>query len=108
MTEILLLLAAVFLVAFGGLTAAIDAAYGVTSRADLADMAAEGRRTKALERIGADLDAHVNAIAFIRVLVEVTAAVLVTVAFTIMFENLWWATLAAAILMTGITFVLVG
>src|SRR5690606_36620113 len=27
---------------------------------------------------------------------------------TIMFENLWWATLAAAILMTGITFVLVG
>lgn len=108
MTEILLLLAAVLMVAFGGLTAAIDAAYGVTSRADLADMAAEGRRTTALERIGADLDAHVNAIAFIRVLVEVTAAVLVTVAFTIMFDNLWWATLAAAILMTGITFVLVG
>ncbi|WP_300267279.1 hemolysin family protein [Microbacterium sp.] len=108
MTEILLLLAAVLLVAFGGLTAAIDAAYGVTSRADLADMAAEGRRMTALERIGADLDAHVNAIAFIRVLVEVTAAVLVTVAFTIMFDNLWWATLAAAILMTGITFVLVG
>jgi CBS domain containing-hemolysin-like protein len=32
----------------------------------------------------------------------------VTVAFTIMFENIWWAMLAAAILMTGITFVLVG
>ena len=108
MTEILLLLAAVLLVAFGGLTAAIDAAYGVTSRADLADMAAEGRRTKALERIGEDLDAHVNAISFIRVLVEVTAAVLVTAAFTIMFDNIWWAMLAAAILMTGITFVLVG
>lgn len=108
MTEILLLLAAVLLVAFGGLMAAIDAAYGVTSRGDLAEMAAEGRRAQALERIAADLDAHVNAIAFIRVLVEVTAAVLVTVAFTIMFENLGWAMLAAAILMTGITFVLVG
>lgn len=108
MTEILLLLAAVLLVAFGGLMAAIDAAYGVTSRGDLAEMAAEGRRAQALERVADDLDAHVNAIAFIRVLVEVTAAVLVTVAFTIMFENIWWAMLAAAILMTGITFVLVG
>ncbi|MDP3951261.1 hemolysin family protein [Microbacterium sp.] len=108
MTEILLLLAAVLLVAFGGLMAAIDAAYGVISRGDLAEMAAEGRRAQALGRIAADLDAHVNAIAFIRVLVEVTAAVLVTVAFTIMFENIGWAMLAAAILMTGITFVLVG
>ena len=108
MTEILLLLAAMLLVAFGGLAAAMDAAYSVASRADLADMALEGRRTKALGRIGDDLDAHVNAISFIRVLVEVTAAVLVTAAFTIMFENIWWAMLAAAILMTGVTFVLVG
>ncbi|WP_426182646.1 hemolysin family protein [Microbacterium sp. TWP3-1-2b2] len=108
MTEILLLLAAVLMVAFGGLMAAIDAAYSVTSRGDLAEMATEGRRAQALGRIADDLDAHVNAIAFIRVLVEVTAAVLVTVAFTIMFENIWWAMLAAAILMTGITFVLVG
>ncbi|GAB3633577.1 hemolysin family protein [Microbacterium sp. AGC85] len=108
MTEILLLLGAVLLVAFGGLMASIDAAYSVTSRGDLAEMASEGRRAQALSRIADDLDAHVNAIAFIRVLVEVTAAVLVTVAFTIMFENLWWAMLAAAILMTGITFVLVG
>lgn len=108
MTEALLLIAALLLVAFGGLSAAIDAAYGVTSRADLADMAEEGSRAKALRSIAADLDAHVNAVSFIRVLVEVTAAVLVTVAFTIMFENIWWAMLAAAILMTGITFVLVG
>lgn len=108
MTEILLLVAAVLLVAFGGLMAAIDAAYGVTSRADLADLADEGRKAKALTRIAGDLDAHVNAVAFIRVLVEVTAAVLVTVAFSIMFENIWWAMLAAALLMTGITFVLVG
>ncbi|GEK87623.1 hemolysin family protein [Microbacterium aerolatum] len=107
MTETILLILAVLLVAFGGLTAAIDAAYGVTSRADLADMALEGRRAAALGRIADDLDAHVNAIAFIRVLVEVTAAVLVTAAFTIMFENIWWAMLAAAVLMTGITFVLV-
>ncbi|WP_417511481.1 hemolysin family protein [Microbacterium sp.] len=108
MTEILFLIAAVLLVAFGGLMAAIDAAYGVTSRADLDEMALEGRHSVALSRIADDLDAHVNAVSFIRVLVEVTAAVLVTAAFTIMFENVWWAMLAAAVLMTGITFVLVG
>ncbi|GAA1525325.1 CBS domain containing-hemolysin-like protein [Microbacterium ginsengiterrae] len=108
MTEILLLIGAVLLVAFGGLMAAIDAAYGVTSRADLEEMAIEGRQSVALDRIAEDIDAHVNAVAFIRVLVEVTAAVLVTVAFTILFENIWWAMLAAAVLMTGITFVLVG
>ena len=108
MTEILLLIVAVLLVAFGGLMAAIDAAYSVTSRADLADMALDGRNATALGRIADDLDAHVNAVSFIRVLVEVTAAVLVTVAFTLLFENIWWAMLAAAVLMTGITFVLVG
>ena len=108
MTESLLLIAAVLLVAFGGLMAAIDAAYGVTSRADLAEMALDGSRSEALDRIANDMDAHVNAVSFIRVLVEVTAAVLVTVAFTILFSNIWWAMLAAAVLMTGITFVLVG
>ncbi|MFB4351485.1 hemolysin family protein [Microbacterium sp. CR_7] len=108
MTAALLLAGAVLLVAFGGLMAAIDAAFGVTSRTDLEEMAAEGRNTKQLARIAADPDAHVNSVAFIRVLAEVTAAVLVTVAFTILIENNWLAMLAAAVLMTGITFVLVG
>ncbi len=38
---------------------------------------------------------------FIRILAETTAAVLVTVAFTILFDSIWWAMLAAAVLMTG-------
>jgi len=59
-------------------------------------------------RIAADPDAHVNAVAFIRVLAETAAAVLVTVAFSILIDNIWWAMLAAAVLMTGISFVLVG
>ncbi|MGM1016198.1 MAG: hemolysin family protein [Actinomycetota bacterium] len=108
MITALLLIAAVFLVAFAGLMAAIDAAFGVTSRHDITEMALEGRKAKALSRIATDLDAHVNAISFIRVLAETTAAVLVTVAFTTIFESIWWGMLAAAVLMTGITFVLVG
>lgn len=103
-----LLIGAVLLVAFGGLMSAIDAAFSVTSRADLEEMSLEGRNADQLARIAADPEAHVNAVAFIRVLAETTAAVLVTVAFSSLFGNIWWAMLAAAVLMTGITFVLVG
>ncbi|MFG6401532.1 MULTISPECIES: hemolysin family protein [unclassified Microbacterium] len=108
MTEVLLLLAALVLVALGGLMAALDAALGVTSRGDLVDLAAEGRNSAALVKISEDPDAHTNAVVFIRVLTETTAAVLVTVAFTLLFDNIWWAMVAAALLMTGISFVLVG
>jgi len=109
MTPVLLLIAAVLLVAFGGLMAALDAAMSVTGRHDLLELAAEEpRRGDRLRRIADDADAHLQAVVFIRVLAETTAAVLVTVAFTILFANIWWAMLAAAILMTGISFVLVG
>jgi CBS domain containing-hemolysin-like protein len=103
-----LLAGAVLLVAFGGLMAAIDAAFGVRSRSDLEEMGEEGRNAAQLAKIAADPDVHVNAVSFIRVLAETTAAVLVTVALTSLLENIWWAMLAAALLMTGITFVLVG
>lgn len=109
MTPALLLVAAVLLVAFGGLMAAIDAALQVTSRADIAEQgAAGGKNAVSLTRIADDPEAHANAVVFIRILAETTAAVLVTVAFTILFDSIWWAMLAAAVLMTGISFVVVG
>ncbi|MFE6994573.1 hemolysin family protein [Microbacterium sp. NPDC057659] len=103
-----LLAGAVLLVAFGGLMAAVDAAFSVSSRSDLEEMASEGRNATALAKIAEDPDAHVNAVAFMRVLAETTAAVLVTVALVQLLPSDWWAMLAAAVLMTGITFVLVG
>lgn len=108
MTAALLLVAAALLLAFGALMVAIDAALGVTSRADLAELAAGGRNARSLSRIAADPEAHANAVIFIRVLAETTAAVLVTVAFTLLFNNIWWAMLAAALLMTGVSYVVVG
>lgn len=108
MIAIFLLLGALLLVAFGGLMAAVDAAFSVSSRNDLADLASEGRNATPLRRIAGDPDAHVNAVAFMRVLAETTAAVLVTVALVQLLPSIWWAMLAAAVLMTGITFVLVG
>lgn len=108
MTAALLLVAAALLLAFGALMVAIDAALGVTSRADLAELGASGRNASSLRRIAADPEAHANAVIFIRVLAETTAAVLVTVAFTLLFDSIWWAMLAAAVLMTGVSFVVVG
>ncbi|KAA9086778.1 hemolysin family protein [Microbacterium radiodurans] len=108
MTELVLALGAVLLVALGGLMAALDAALGVTSRADLGDWAERGRNAAALRRIADDPAAHGNAVVFIRILTESTAAVFVTAALTIALQNLWWAILVAALLMTAVSFVLVG
>lgn len=108
MTPVILLVVAVLLVAFGGLMAAVDAAFSVTSRNDLEELATIGRRSSALRAIAADPDPHVNSVAFMRVMSETTAAVLVTVSLDALLPSIWWAMLAAAVLMTGITFVLVG
>jgi len=108
MTETLLLVAAVLLVALGGLMAALDAALGVTSRADVAELSLSGRNGPALSRIAGDPEAHANAVVFIRILAETTAAVLVMGALTLLFDSIWWAMLAAALLMTAVSFVLVG
>ena len=108
MTEILLFVAAVLLVALGGLMASLEAALDVTSRTDLEALGENGRGSAALLRISADPDAHRTAVVFIRILVETAAAVLVTVAFTLVFDNIWWAMLAAVVIMTIASFVLVG
>jgi CBS domain containing-hemolysin-like protein len=102
---------AVLLVAFGGLLAAADSALGVLSRADLVDLAAHHRATKALLDISSDIGRYVNAINFMRVVSETTAAVLVTLSFASLFPGAgqWWLVLlCSALVMTATSFVLVG
>jgi CBS domain containing-hemolysin-like protein len=99
---------AVLLVVFGGLLAAADAALGVLSRTDLADLAATSRSKRSLLAISADTGAHINALNFMRIVAETTAAVLVTLAFASIFTDWWWTLLASALIMTGASFVLVG
>lgn len=100
--------AAAILVAFGGLLAAADAAMGTLSRADLAELAAHSRAKRSLLAIAADVSPHVTAVNFMRVLSETTAAVLVTLALSTVLTDWWWVLLAAGVVMTGVTFVLVG
>lgn len=99
---------AVVLVAFGGLLAAADAALGVLSRTDLIELASGSRVRRSLLAIAADVPSHVNAVNFLRVTSETTAAVLVTLALVTVIDQWWWVLLIAALIMTGVSFVLVG
>jgi CBS domain containing-hemolysin-like protein len=99
---------AVLLVVFGGLLAASDAALQVLSRTDLVDLAAHSRAGKSILAISDDFGAHVNALNFMRVVSETTAAVLVSLAFAYTFGDWWWAFLLSALIMTAVSFVLVG
>jgi CBS domain containing-hemolysin-like protein len=100
--------AAVVLVIFGGLLAASDSALTVLSRTDLVDLAAHSRSRRSLLAIAADMGAHVNALNFMRVVSETTAAVLVSLSFAYSLKEWWWALLASALIMTAVSFVLVG
>jgi CBS domain containing-hemolysin-like protein len=100
--------AAAVLVVFGGLLAASDAALTVLSRTDLVDLASNSRSRRSLLAIAADMGAHVNALNFMRVVSETTAAVLLSLAFAYTLKDWWWALIASALIMTAVSFVLVG
>jgi len=104
----LFLVAAVVLVAVGGLLAACDAAMVTLSRAELQEAAIRARFRRSLLAIAADTGAHINAVNFARVLAETSAAVLVTLAVSSFLESPWLVLLVAAVIMTGVSFVLVG
>ncbi|HKH07884.1 MAG TPA: CNNM domain-containing protein, partial [Agromyces sp.] len=100
--------AALVLVAFGGLMAAVDSAIAASSRADITDLALGSRARRSLLAIADDTGAHVNAVNFMRIIAETTAAVLVTLAFTSFLDNVWLVLLYSALIMTAVSFVLVG
>lgn len=96
------------LVAFAGLMAAVDAAISVQSRADISELAHSSRSRRSLEAIAADPSAHLNAVNFVRILAETAAAVLVTLAFSMVFAQWWLTLIVTALIMAGVSFVLVG
>ncbi|MFF9562567.1 hemolysin family protein [Leifsonia sp. NPDC014704] len=108
MLQALFFIVAFLLVAFGGLMAAVDSALAVQSRADIADLAETSRAKKSLRAIAEDPGAYFNAISFTRIIAETTAAVLVTLAFEQIFEQWWVSLILAALIMTAVSFVLVG
>jgi len=99
---------AILLVSVGGLLAAADSALTVLSRSDLVELAGRSRARKSILSISRDLGAHFNALNFMRIVLETTAAVLVTLVFATVFTQWWFALLFSALIMTGASFVLVG
>jgi CBS domain containing-hemolysin-like protein len=99
---------AVLLVVFGGLLAAADSALTVLSRTDLVELAVTSRSRKSLLAISRNTEAHVNALNFMRIVSETTAAVLVTLAFAYSIGEWWVTLLLSALIMTAVSFVLVG
>ena len=108
MITALFLVAAFLLVALGGLFAATDSALVVLSRADIAELAEKYRAKRSLRAIAADPSPHMNAVNFARVVSETTAAVLVTIVLTVWIDGPWLVLLFAALIMTTVSFVLVG
>lgn len=102
-----LALSAVVLVGIGGWLAAADSALGVLSRANLLELAESTRASGSLKAIAGDISAHSNAANFVRVVAETTAAVLVTLTLAYRLDW-WWALLISALIMTLVSFVLVG
>ena len=108
MITVLFFVVAGVLVAFGGLLAAIDAALGVVSRTDLIDLASRKKSPRTLLAVSADVGAHVNAVNFLRIVAETIAAVLITLAFAAILDEWWLVLTVSALIMIGVSFVLVG
>lgn len=78
------------------------------SRADILELSEKYRARASLRAIAEDTGPHINAVNFARVVFETTAAVLVTVALAYTIDALWVALVLSALVMTAVSFVLVG
>jgi len=104
----LLVLAATLVVAAGGFAAA-DAALGTVSRARVDALVRAGRfGAGALALVVADRPRHINLLLLLRLICELAATVLVTVAAVQVFPSIWLAVLATGLGMVVVTYVVVG
>ncbi|CAG7845378.1 hypothetical protein USB125703_01640 [Pseudoclavibacter triregionum] len=108
MTIALLVLAAVALVAVSGLMAAAETAITSTSRAEIERIAETSRSRAALRAIAEDPSAHVNALTFMRVLLETMTVVLATLLLHDALDEAWKVFLIATGIMILVSFTIAG
>ncbi len=99
---------ALVLVILGGLLSAIDSAFSSVGKNDLIEEAATKRQPQALHKIASDVPSHLTALRFVRVVVDTIAAVLITLALSLWLTQWWQVLLVAAVIVTGVSFVVVG
>jgi CBS domain containing-hemolysin-like protein len=104
-----LLVVAICLVPLAGLFAAMDAALQRVSKARVEELRRDGvKRAAALEEVVAERARHVALLLLLRIVCEMVAAVLATVALVELWGAGWQSFLTAAGVMTVISYVLVG
>lgn len=108
-SDVVLVVIAFVLIFMAGVFAAVDAALTRVSRAQASELLKEGRRgAKALCDVIADLPRHTNLLLLLRTVGEITATVLASVVILRNFEINWGSVIAAAALMTVVSYVIVG
>src|SRR5699024_5415662 len=108
-TPVPLLAAAVVLMLAAGVCAAADAAIGTVSTARVDELVRERRvGARQLSRVLTERRRHINLLLLLRMGCELTATVLLTVAFLGLFGPVWLAVVAACVVMIVVSYVLVG
>lgn len=108
-TAVVLLVIAVCLVLLAGVFAALDAALQRLSKARVEELRRDGvKRAAALSRVVDDRARHVSLLLLLRIMCEMTAAVLVAVVFFVLFDGGSAGMLIAAAVMTVVSYVLIG
>ncbi|WP_409329000.1 hemolysin family protein [Trujillonella humicola] len=108
-SQITLLVVAVLLVPLAGLFGAMEAALQRVSAARVQEMRREGtKRAVALEQVLQERPRHVSLLLLLRIVCEMVAAVLVAVVLYELWGSGWQSVLAAAGIMTVVSYVLVG
>ncbi|GAA3560628.1 hemolysin family protein [Amycolatopsis ultiminotia] len=103
------LVVAIALVLLAGVFAAADAAIGTVSQARVDGLVRGGRGgARRLAAVVAERRRHINLLLLLRLGCELTATVLVTVAFGAWFHRLWLAVLLSAVGMVVVSYVLIG
>lgn len=108
MTGLAQLIAAIVLIALGGLLAAVDAALNTVSMARVEELMREERPGAVrLTKVVADRPRYVNLIVLLRIACEVSATVLL-VAYLDGYLGLRWGMVVAAVTMVVVSFVAIG
>ena len=102
------ILGLLLLIGFGGLMAASEAAMGVLSSDDIHEQAQGRRARKSLLSLSEDMGAYRTVTTFVRILVETSAAVIVTVQLIASGLPSWAALFLAILIMSVASFVLAG
>jgi CBS domain containing-hemolysin-like protein len=108
-TSVILLVVAICLVPLAGLFAAMDAALQRVSKARVEELRRDGvKRAASLEEVVVERARHVALLLLLRTLLEMVAAVLVTLFFFDLWDSTIQAVLASAGAMALVSYVLVG